>query len=767
MNFDKAKTLRAAEKFLETGKITAAIKEYCQIVAVDPSDFTTLNMLGDLYTRVGNVAEAVSCFRRIAEHYRDQGFGLKAIAMYKKIDRLRPNDIEIATNLADLYAQQDLIVEARAHYLAVVEAHNRSGSSEAGLEILRKIADLDPQNTQIRVKLADGYLNQGLKNQAAECFAEAGHILVGRGGFDDALEVFQRALLIQPAEYATLKGVLLAHSARGTADEAVAPIEAALRNDPDNREFMALVASAYLEAEEPESAEQATTSLVANEPAAYLRFIDVARLYLRQGKIDAAVNVVKNISEQMLAEREHQQLFDLVDELLAGDADNVEALRLLVRAHWWLRDMERLRDALERLAEAAQAQGLDHDERSALTQLTRLDPDNEQNLARLNELGGAVEEALTDALPESEAVAATPPPPPPPATEEFVLNSQEFSTVSDETTFEWNPVAEVSEEPAPEAGAAPVEAGFTFESIVAEELPTNNVETASEDAAADRAAAMLRQELESVDFYIAQGYIDIAVDTLELLEQQCGERPEIKLRREQIEKLQSGAVAEPEEPPVIEHAGMLITNEFEITSQPAQPEPEISMSVPLAAASGDGAEHPVAGIDPGLAEIFEEYRASSEDDGESAANGDFETHYNLGLAYKDMDLFEDALEEFQMAASLSSPADGTSRYLQCCNLLGHCFVQTGAPEVAVKWFAKGLNAANISSEERMALSYEMGAAYEQAGDLHRALESFIEVYGNNVSYRNVNERVKTLKTRLGEKSSITSPVTSRSEQLVN
>src|SRR5215813_12434639 len=124
MAFDKVKTLRAAEKFLEIGKIAAAIKEYCQIVAVDADDFTTLNMLGDLYTRVGNTAEAVTCFRRIAEHYRDQGFGLKAIAMYKKIDRRQPNDIDVAINLADLYASHDLIVEARKHYLAVVDAHN-------------------------------------------------------------------------------------------------------------------------------------------------------------------------------------------------------------------------------------------------------------------------------------------------------------------------------------------------------------------------------------------------------------------------------------------------------------------------------------------------------------------------------------------------------------------------------------------------------------------------------------------------------------------
>ena len=54
MAFDKAKTLRAAEKYLEVGKIPAAIKEYCKIVESEPEDFTTLNMLGDLYARVGD-----------------------------------------------------------------------------------------------------------------------------------------------------------------------------------------------------------------------------------------------------------------------------------------------------------------------------------------------------------------------------------------------------------------------------------------------------------------------------------------------------------------------------------------------------------------------------------------------------------------------------------------------------------------------------------------------------------------------------------------
>jgi tetratricopeptide (TPR) repeat protein len=72
MAFEKAKVLKAAEKFLSQGKINAAIKEYRQIIEHDGDDLTALNMLGDLLARVGENEEAVSCFSRIAEYYREQ-----------------------------------------------------------------------------------------------------------------------------------------------------------------------------------------------------------------------------------------------------------------------------------------------------------------------------------------------------------------------------------------------------------------------------------------------------------------------------------------------------------------------------------------------------------------------------------------------------------------------------------------------------------------------------------------------------------------------
>jgi len=723
MTLDKVKTLHAAEKYLELGKIPAAVKEYCKIVESEPDDFSTLNILGDLHVRVGNKAEAIACFRRIADHYREQEFALKAIAMFKKVDRLQPNDIEIATSLAELYAQQDLIVEARAHYLMIANAHAKAGATQAGLDVLRKIADLEPQNTEVRIKLAESYLSEGMNKEAAASFATAAQSLLARGALDEALEVFAKSLELDPADHATLDGLLAAHSARGTADEAAELIAHASQEHPDDADLISMLARAYIEAEDAEQAESATTALIAREPSAYLRMVDVACLYLRADKIDDAMRIVASISEQMLAERQDTQLVELLDEVLTSDADNVQALRLLVYVYSLQRDKDNLESALERLAEAAQAAGLAENERYALTQLTRLFPEGTDHVARLNELGGPDEAAVADALLDFASGATTQTEAASSIEEEFVFESQP-DVSPDKNDFESKPDTLPLDAQHQAASEMEIERGFAFE---ADNSSTSKLAAASATSAEpNRRASIRQQELESVDFYIEQGYVDIAIDTLNLLENQFGAHPDIDSRRQKLNgnTKDTAAVAQDE----ASAEGLFNRDSSN----------KLSTDAPV----------PAQVIDPGLAEVFEEYRVSAEV--ESSGNGDYETHYNLGLAYKEMDLFEEALEEFQIAISLVSLDDGTPRYVQCCNLLAHCFMQKGVPQLAVKWLNKGLSAPNASEDERQALRFELAAAHEQAGDLNRAVDLFTEIYGVNVSYRGVNERLRALQSRLAQ-----------------
>jgi len=139
--------------------------------------------------------------------------------------------------------------------------------------------------------------------------------------------------------------------------------------------------------------------------------------------------------------------------------------------------------------------------------------------------------------------------------------------------------------------------------------------------------------------------------------------------------------------------------------------------------------------------VFAEFKEEME---EPAAAGDIETHYNMGIAFKEMALYDEAIGEFQKAHQLSEKAKDTSHLVQCCSLLATCFLEKGMPLLAVKWYQTALHAPGLDSETSLALLYEIGSAYEVAGDRAAALKSFLEVYAHNIDYRNVSDRIRDL-----------------------
>jgi tetratricopeptide (TPR) repeat protein len=765
MTFEKAKVLKAAEKFLSQGKINAAIKEYRQIVEHDADDLTALNMLGDLLARAGEKNEAIQCFSRIAEHYREQEFRLKAIAMYRKIEKLKPRDPETANTLADLYAAQGLIVDARAQYLVVADAYTKAGDTREALQTLHKIADLDPHNTNIRLKLAESYLKEKMQTQAVKVFNDAAQRLFENGAFEQSLQAYSRAIELSPNDRTALKGLVSAHVAMGTAEDAAEVLQKAVEESPDDTELLSMLAQAYIEAENPVGAEQAMSLLMSQDASNYRRYIEIARVYLKLGQENEAARVLGTIVEPMLAAREENDLLELVNELLARNPEHVASLRLLARIHWWQRDMEKLRSVLERLAESAEAAGLVDDERYALTQLVRLAPDEPRYLERLNTIGGFLEEAS-----EEPAMEEEPSPAVVPTFESFAIvdpspetSRSDIEPVGAVDEFEWNSVAEepVGDPSASFAELNEADSGTVIESGYEGVLLTDAIAVERSEAEVSHGGAsieagtpevekapselaMMQQELESVDFYITQGYDDIARDTLQLLERQFGSRPEITSRREKLAAGTAGTgspdqfdltpeiVAVESQSEAADHTATTVDfSEFEETT-PAKQEP--------------GAAQPGSGIDSGLAEIFEEFRAEAEGE-QASSHEDYETHYNMATAYKEMDLLDDAIREFQTAAGLTAPTDGSARYFQCCNMLGHCFLQKNMPRAAVLWFKKGIESPGRSADEYKALQYELGSAYDQMGDLNRAIEVFTEVYGVDVDYRDIADKLQDLQTR--------------------
>ena len=160
---------------------------------------------------------------------------------------------------------------------------------------------------------------------------------------------------------------------------------------------------------------------------------------------------------------------------------------------------------------------------------------------------------------------------------------------------------------------------------------------------------------------------------------------------------------------------------------------------PGAASKEDGG----AGVD--LADMFGELKQELEE-GTPVAQEDPETHYNLGVAFREMGLLDEAIAELQKVCQALERGSSFSLVMQTYTWLAQCFLDKRVPEAAIRWYDKALKLSSIDEETRVALNYELGSAYESAGNKPAALNHFMQVYGSNIDYRDVAQRIQALKS---------------------
>jgi tetratricopeptide (TPR) repeat protein len=157
-----------------------------------------------------------------------------------------------------------------------------------------------------------------------------------------------------------------------------------------------------------------------------------------------------------------------------------------------------------------------------------------------------------------------------------------------------------------------------------------------------------------------------------------------------------------------------------------------------------GAGAPPADANSTLSDLFAEFKDEVEENSNTAEDPD--THYNLGVAFKEMGLLDEAIGELQKVCHAIEKGHPFTQVMQAYTWLAHCFLEKGAPEASVKWYEKALRVPSIDEEAKLAVYYELGSAYEAAGNKRAALQNFNEVYSNNIDYRDVAERIKALKS---------------------
>ncbi|MEM8961186.1 MAG: tetratricopeptide repeat protein [Acidobacteriota bacterium] len=117
---------------------------------------------------------------------------------------------------------------------------------------------------------------------------------------------------------------------------------------------------------------------------------------------------------------------------------------------------------------------------------------------------------------------------------------------------------------------------------------------------------------------------------------------------------------------------------------------------------------------------------------------DYDTHFNLGIAYREMGLLDEAIGEFQLSSK------DPRHLVESSSMLGICFLDKGLPELAIKWYRKGLEATQISDDEAVGLLYDMANVYIDIGNPDAAYKTFVELYGINSNYRDVSVKLQEL-----------------------
>lgn len=848
MALDRNRVLETAQKHLAKGHYDKAIAEYRRLVEENPKDVRTWLKIGDLYTRKGARKEACETYERVARAYAEQGFYLKAVAVYKQILKLDPSRLDVQLALAEMYVHLQLVSDALNTFEQVAAAYARGGDIERALETLGKMADLDPDNIPVRIKYAEALSKAGKTEEAARAFEQSAEFLRQQGRMDDYIKVAERLLYHRPTDVALARELAELYLERNDAKRALAKLQLCFKANPRDVPTLDLLARAFqilgqipktvsvyreiarlhqeanrgelraqvlqkILALDPGDAE-ARQALAAYAPSQYRRpaapppavppsaVVD-SRAGIRAPRNEPPVEddepelevLEPDDTDPEMIEPDDAELVDQgVEELETPSAaaeaapEDGEEEILIVEGEPAPSAAPSVPPEVAREAQIARLltesevfkrYGLKDKVVDQLHRVLELDPTRVEARERLKdaylELGKTDEavaqlyalaelfevdspqiahlyyQQILDIDPGSEPartrVAGGEPAPAPEASAERQLEPAEddddvlFVEEEDERTLDeamrageipmgTTPEARPAQMPPPPDVDAPpepegVEAALAPMSPEEFEAAPLRASTPGEVEAARVRASMPPGEVEEVldeaEFFLTQGLVEEARSTL-----------------------QEGLSSHPDHPLLLEKLQEIA----ELSSGPAAAAPSARRAAP-AESSDDTfllaeklAEElgPEEASDTGsdvldVETVFAQFKKGVE---EQIGLEDTDTHFDLGIAYKEMGLLDDAIHEFNLAKG--KPQRECIAY----TMIGLCYVEKGEIPDAVAHFKKGLYAQAKTDREELGLYFELGQAYELLHDPKEALYYYQKVQKRDPEFRNVGAKIKQL-----------------------
>ncbi len=430
------KVKQEADKLEKANRLEQAIALYRQVVDDNPRDWNTINKVGDLYAKLNKNHEACEEYAKVADFYAKDGFLLKAIALWKKINRLEPASLGPYVNLAELYAKQGLMMEAKGQYQIVVEEYIKRGKMRDAGDVLKKMAEIDPADLKVRSKLADLYKREGNVVKAIEEHVAIAEELTRKGHLNEAVQVLENGLKVDPKHSRLRLELARVYGTQKNFEKAAHVLEEAVRQTPGDAELLSRLGESYLGAKRIEEAEGVFRRLLEINPQDPEARTQIGRVALLQGQFDRAYDQLVPLVDQLLERREGERGAQLLQQIVQANPGHLRSLVKLGEVYRVLQKDAQVAAVYSQLTEAYIQQGFMDQAASVLELLVSMDPQNQQHRSKLEFVrsrrgpsagpaagagGGGVEieeefelgEAEIEEFPGLEEQVAPPPPAPP------------------------------------------------------------------------------------------------------------------------------------------------------------------------------------------------------------------------------------------------------------------------------------------------------------------------------------------------------------------
>ncbi|MCF6179653.1 MAG: hypothetical protein L3J63_09740, partial [Geopsychrobacter sp.] len=326
---NKQKYIDSAQKNIKKKQFSRAIKDFQKVVEIDPRDIRSRQRLAELYVKTNKGGEAFEQYEAVAKYFASNGFYLKAIAIYKQMQRLDPSQISIFSRLAELNEKQGLIGNALAELRHLVGYYEKNDMVADAIKTLEKMRDLDGGNINVQVKLAEVYANNERVDDGLAEFKDVLSQLESKQDYDKILRLYRMFLPLFPHNDDLQRGLALTLIDRGDSIKGVAILQTLLRNRSDDVEILSILGGTYEQLGDFKNARFTYLHLLKIEPTDLETRERLVQCYLNEEEFHKALGELEEWKDAFLKINRLEKLQEFYEARQAVMTENQTVLQTL------------------------------------------------------------------------------------------------------------------------------------------------------------------------------------------------------------------------------------------------------------------------------------------------------------------------------------------------------------------------------------------------------------------------------------------------------